>query len=58
MLFRSEVKNAMTAPDFKERLSAAGVEPWLGSPEELAALVKSESARYAAIIKRAGLKPE
>ena len=54
----AEVKKAMTAPDFKERLSAAGVEPWLGSPEELAALVKSESARYAGIIKRAGLKPE
>mgnify|MGYP003342405630 FL=1 len=29
----AEVKKAMTAPDFKERLSAAGVEPWLGSPE-------------------------
>lgn len=54
----AEVKKAMTAPDFKERLSAAGVEPWLGSPEELNQLVKSEMARYAAIIKRAGLKPE
>ena len=53
-----QVKKAMAAPDFRERLAAAGVEPWLGSPEELAALVKSETARYAAIIKRAGLKPE
>jgi tripartite-type tricarboxylate transporter receptor subunit TctC len=53
-----EVTKAMAAPDFRERLAAAGVEPWLGSPDELAALVKSETARYASIIKRAGLKPE
>jgi tripartite-type tricarboxylate transporter receptor subunit TctC len=54
----AEVKKAMAAPDFRERLAAAGVEPWLGTPEELATLVKNETARYAAIIKRAGLKPE
>ena len=49
---------AMAAPDFRERLASAGVEPWLGTPEELATLVRNETARYAAIIKRAGLKPE
>jgi tripartite-type tricarboxylate transporter receptor subunit TctC len=53
-----EVTKAMAAPDFRERLASAGVDPWLGSPEELGALVKSETARYAAIIKRAGLKAE
>jgi tripartite-type tricarboxylate transporter receptor subunit TctC len=53
-----EVTKAMAAPDFRERLAAAGVDPWLGTPEELAALVRTETARYASIIKRAGLKPE
>ena len=53
-----EVTKAMVAPDFRERLAAAGVDPWLGSPDELANLVKSEMARYAAIIKKAGLRPE
>lgn len=53
-----EVTKAMAAPDFRERLAAAGVDPWLGSPDELANLVKSEMARYAAIIKKAGLRPE
>jgi tripartite-type tricarboxylate transporter receptor subunit TctC len=53
-----EVGKAMTAPDFRERLIAAGVDPWLGTPEELSALVRSEMTRYAAIIKRAGLRPE
>jgi tripartite-type tricarboxylate transporter receptor subunit TctC len=53
-----EVGKAMAAPDFRERLIAAGVDPWLGTPEELSALVRSEMTRYAAIIKRAGLRPE
>ena len=48
----------MAAPDFREKLANAGVDPWLGSPDELSQLVKSEMARYAAIIKRAGLRPE
>ena len=48
----------MAAPDFRERLASAGVDPWLGSPEELATLVRNETARYAAIIKKAGLRPE
>jgi tripartite-type tricarboxylate transporter receptor subunit TctC len=53
-----EVAKAMAAPDFRERLTTAGVDPWLGTPDELAKLVSSETARYAAIIKRAGLRPE
>ena len=53
-----EVAKAMAAPDFRERLAAAGVDPWLGTPDELAKLVKSETARYAAIIRKAGLRPE
>jgi len=53
-----EVTKAMAAPEFRERLSAAGVEPWLGNADELATLLKNETARYASIIKRAGLKAE
>ncbi len=48
----------MASPDFRERLAAAGVDPWLGTPDDLAKLVQSETARYAAIIKKAGLRPE
>lgn len=53
-----EVTKALAAPDFRERLAAAGVEPWLGTPDELAKLVRSETARYAAIIQKAGLHPQ
>jgi len=53
-----EVAKAMAAPDFRERLAAAGVDPWPGTPQELANLVRSETSRYAALIKKAGLRAE
>jgi len=50
-----ETMKALNAGDFREKLALAGVEPWPGTPEELAKLVRSETARYAAIIKKAGV---
>jgi len=51
-----EVVRALEAPDLRERLAAMGVEPWPGTPDELASLVRSETARFAALIKRIGLR--
>jgi tripartite-type tricarboxylate transporter receptor subunit TctC len=51
-----EIVKALDSPDLRERLTASGVDPWPGTPEELASLVRSETARYANIIKRAGLR--
>ena len=51
-----EVIKALEAPDLRERLTALGVDPWPGTPEELASLVRSETARYANIIKSIGLR--
>ncbi|MDB5811500.1 MAG: hypothetical protein JWN94_3622 [Betaproteobacteria bacterium] len=53
-----EINRALASPDLRERLIGAGMDPWPGTPDDLGKLVKSETARYAAIIKRAGLKPE
>ena len=53
-----EINRALTSPDLRERLVGAGMDPWPGTPDDLARLVKSETARYAAIIKKAGLHPE
>jgi tripartite-type tricarboxylate transporter receptor subunit TctC len=50
------VANALGAPDFREKLAAEGIDPWPGSPEELTGFVRSETARYAAIIRRAGVQ--
>ena len=51
-----EVIKALDAPDLRERLTALGVDPWPGTPEQLASLVRSETARYANIIKSIGLR--
>jgi len=51
-----EVIRALAAPDLRDRLTAMGVDPWPGTPEDLAALVRSETARYASLIKSIGLR--
>jgi tripartite-type tricarboxylate transporter receptor subunit TctC len=53
-----EVIKALESPDLRERLSAIGVEPWPGTPEQLASLVRSETARFAKLIKSIGLRLE
>ena len=53
-----EINRALDMPDLRDRLTAAGVDPWPGTPDDLARLVKNETARYAGIAKKAGLRPE
>jgi len=43
---------------FRVRITAAGVDPWIGTPEEFDRLIKSETTRYARIAEKAGLKKE
>jgi tripartite-type tricarboxylate transporter receptor subunit TctC len=54
----AELTKALSAPDLKERLGAAGIEPVTSTPEQFAAFIRSETARYAKVIKDAGIKPE
>ncbi len=51
-----EVIKALEAPDMRQRLTAMGADPWPGTPEQLASLVRSETARYAKVIKAIGLR--
>jgi tripartite-type tricarboxylate transporter receptor subunit TctC len=51
-----EILKALESADLRDRLTAMGVEPWPGRPEQLESLVRSETARYAAVIKSIGLK--
>ena len=53
-----ELTKALSSPDLKERLGAAGIEPRTSTPEEFAAFIRSETVRYAKVIKDAGIKPE
>ncbi|HEV7260354.1 MAG TPA: tripartite tricarboxylate transporter substrate binding protein [Bosea sp. (in: a-proteobacteria)] len=49
---------AVNDPATKERLLAAGVEPETSTPDELKAFVGVEIAKWAEIVKAAGIQPE
>ncbi|MFN7086917.1 MAG: tripartite tricarboxylate transporter substrate binding protein, partial [Burkholderiales bacterium] len=51
-----EITRALTAPDMRERLATAGIEPWPSTAEEFASFIQSETVRYAKVIKQAGVK--
>ena len=53
-----EVVKALGTPDLRERLQASGVDPWPGTPEQMAQLLRTETARYAEIVRSAGLPRE
>jgi tripartite-type tricarboxylate transporter receptor subunit TctC len=54
----AEINKALQTPDFRERLASNGAEPVGGTPEQFARVIDRETAKYAAVIKRAGIKPE
>ncbi|HSN40664.1 MAG TPA: tripartite tricarboxylate transporter substrate binding protein [Burkholderiales bacterium] len=51
-----EITKALAAPDLRERLSAAGIDPWPSTAEQFVDFIKSETARYAKVIKAAGVR--
>ena len=53
-----EAARAYDDPALMKHMASAGMDPWLGTPEEMGALLKSEMARYAKIIAAAGIKKD
>ena len=54
----AEINKALQAPDFRERLAALGAEPVGGTPAQFSRVIDSETVKYAAVIKRAGIQAE
>jgi tripartite-type tricarboxylate transporter receptor subunit TctC len=54
----AEIRNALSAPEVKERALAAGAEPFSNSPQEFAAFIREEAKKWAEVIKAAGVKLE
>jgi tripartite-type tricarboxylate transporter receptor subunit TctC len=54
----SEIARAMKQPDMQERFKQLGLDGGGGTPEQLAAFVRSEFAKYAKVIRDAGIKAE
>jgi tripartite-type tricarboxylate transporter receptor subunit TctC len=55
---RDEIVRAIQVPEIKTRLEGLGFEPVGSTPEEFTELVKGEMAKWARVIKDAGIKPE
>jgi tripartite-type tricarboxylate transporter receptor subunit TctC len=49
-----EMNTALKSPDVRQKLVDAGLDPVGGTPEEFARLIRSESDKWAPIIKRTG----
>ena len=54
---KDEIHRVFAMPGVREKLAAQGIEPKTSTPEELAALVKSDLARWAEVIKATGSTP-
>ncbi len=54
----AEINRMLQQPDVREKLLALGVVPLTGTPEALGDYLKFEAARWAKLIKEAGIKAE
>jgi tripartite-type tricarboxylate transporter receptor subunit TctC len=52
----SEVTKILQSPDVRERLLAQGAEPMPGTPEAFASFMQEEMAKWAPVVKQAGVK--
>ncbi len=48
------LREALAAPDTKERMAADGTEPLASTPEEYAADIDKEETKWSAIVKKSG----
>lgn len=53
-----ETTAILRMPEVKDRLTADGNEVVAGTPEEFGALIKAEIAKWAKVVRAAGIQPE
>jgi tripartite-type tricarboxylate transporter receptor subunit TctC len=54
----AELVSALRNAEIQEKLKTYGMSPAPGTPEEFAALLQSESARYAKVVREAGIRAD
>jgi len=54
----AEINAALKLPDVRTKLEAAGIEIQGGTPQEYAALIKSDLAKWGKVVKEAGIQAE
>jgi tripartite-type tricarboxylate transporter receptor subunit TctC len=52
----AEIQQMVASPAFRDKVNAIGSEPMSGTSEQFAAFIRSESAKWADVIKRAGAR--
>jgi tripartite-type tricarboxylate transporter receptor subunit TctC len=55
---QAEFARVLLAPEMKEQLAGLGAEPVANTPEELAAFLRTDKARWGEIIQERGIRPE
>ena len=55
---QQETRKAVSMPEVKEKFFALGIEGIAGTPEQFAALIKSERAKWVPLLKQIGVKPQ
>ncbi|OGA94725.1 MAG: ABC transporter substrate-binding protein [Burkholderiales bacterium RIFCSPHIGHO2_12_FULL_61_11] len=52
----TEITTVLRLPEIRERFSSAGLEPLTSTPEQLVQLIKTETVKWARVIKESGAK--
>jgi tripartite-type tricarboxylate transporter receptor subunit TctC len=58
MRLNREIVHTLQNPQIQQRLAEDGSEPLASTPEEFTAFIKSETARWAPVIKAAGIRAD
>jgi tripartite-type tricarboxylate transporter receptor subunit TctC len=56
--YNSTIKAMLARPDTLQRLSNIGLDPLSSTPDEFAAFIKAEVAKWAPVVKASGAKVE
>jgi len=56
MRLNAELNQVVASPTFKEKVAAIGSEPMSGTPEQFAAFIRTEHAKWAEVVRRSGAK--
>ena len=54
----SEIARIMKSPEGRERITGVGFDPAFSTPEQFTSFLQTEIARYANVVKSAGIQPE
>lgn len=54
----AEIARIVALPDYRERISAQGLDPTSATPQQFAAIIKADTAKFARVIKAANIRLE